>query len=206
MKINIKDLKKNPSDILLPVALFALCAGSVWLAVSSTKESLKVNAHTTIANASQWETTSGEVLSITTLPGKTSYSTGRAVQSWYANAEVAVSDDTVIVRLPDDTLVIEGSTLPLWSSTKTGEVRAMAPVSDLELRDAHETLASLKQSSAADNIELSLFYGVFAFPVGLLLLFWLPPPRLMIERKRVNLPAPHKRTGLEFEEGAAYSR
>ena len=43
MKINIKDLKKTPSDILLPVALFALCAGSVWLAVSSTKESLKVN-------------------------------------------------------------------------------------------------------------------------------------------------------------------
>lgn len=75
---------------------------SVWPGGLSTKESLKVNAHTTIANAGQWKPMSGEVLSITTLPGKTSYSTGRAVRSWYANAEVAVNDDTVIVRLPDD--------------------------------------------------------------------------------------------------------
>lgn len=142
MKINIKALHIKPSDILLPVALIALCAGLMWWAGSSLHAHSNNYAHTTIANASLWETTSGEVLSITTLPGKTSYQKSRAVQSWYANAEVTVNDETVIVRLPDDTLVIEGSTLPLWLSTKTGEVRAVAPVSDLEIRDAQKALAS----------------------------------------------------------------
>jgi hypothetical protein len=135
--------KKVKNDLLVLLAPVAVIAMWAWFAVgniNSWNESTISLAREVVTAANKWEATSGKVLSITTLPGETVYGKHRTVQSWYANAEVAVGDDTVIVRLPDDALVVEGYALPLWYSTETGETLATKPEIFAQLENAQATL------------------------------------------------------------------
>lgn len=146
------------------MAVIAILVGLVGSLAGGWADDETSEAQEVVANARQWTTTSGEILSITTLPGKTMYAAKRSVQAWHANAEVAVGDDTVIVRLPDDALVIEGSILPLWYSIETGEVRATEPDVLVELEGARAILAH------GPTLMPYFFIGAIAALLGLLIL------------------------------------